>query len=57
MDMTEFFPENAVDYYVSYYDYSQTEASLPTTDTYIEKDLSINDEIDHLRLSAGSNLL
>ena len=57
MEMKEFFPENAVEYYVSYYDYYQPEAYLPTTDTYIEKDLSINDEIDRLRLSAVSNLL
>ena len=55
--MKEFFPENAVEYYVSYYDYYQPEAYLPTTDTYIEKDLAINDEIDRLRLSAVSNLL
>ncbi|MBO4500105.1 MAG: excinuclease ABC subunit UvrB [Bacteroidaceae bacterium] len=52
-----FFPENAVEYYVSYYDYYQPEAYLPSTDTYIEKDLSINDEIDKLRLSATSALL
>lgn len=52
-----FFPENAVEYYVSYYDYYQPEAYIPTTDTYIEKDLSINDEIDKLRLSATSALL
>ena len=57
MEMKEFFPQNAVEYYVSYYDYYQPEAYLPTTDTYIEKDLSINDEIDRLRLSAVSNLL
>ena len=57
MEMKEFFPENAVEYYVSYYDYYQPEAYLPTTDTYIEKDLAINDEIDRLRLSAVSNLL
>ena len=44
-----FFPENAVEYFVSYYDYYQPEAYLPTTDTYIEKDLAINDEIDKLR--------
>ena len=56
-EMKEFFPENAVEYYVSYYDYYQPEAYLPTTDTYIEKDLAINDEIDRLRLSAVSNLL
>ena len=57
MEMKEFFPQNAVEYYVSYYDYYQPEAYLPSTDTYIEKDLSINDEIDRLRLSAVSNLL
>ena len=53
-EMRGFFPENAVEYYVSYYDYYQPEAYLPTTDTYIEKDLAINDEIDRLRLSAVS---
>ena len=52
-----FFPNNAVEYYVSYYDYYQPEAYLPQTDTYIEKDLAINDEIDKLRLSALSALL
>ena len=52
-----FFPNNAVEYYVSYYDYYQPEAYIPTTDTYIEKDLAINDEIDKLRLSATSALL
>lgn len=52
-----FFPHNAVEYYVSYYDYYQPEAYLPATDTYIEKDLAINDEIDKLRLSAVSALL
>ena len=52
-----FFPDNAVEYYVSYYDYYQPEAYLPATDTYIEKDLQINDEIDKLRLSATSALL
>ena len=57
VEMKEFFPQNAIEYYVSYYDYYQPEAYLPTTDTYIEKDLSINDEIDRLRLSAVSNLL
>ena len=56
-EMRGFFPENAVEYYVSYYDYYQPEAYLPTTDTYIEKDLAINEEIDRLRLSAVSNLL
>lgn len=52
-----FFPHNAVEYYVSYYDYYQPEAYIPSTDTYIEKDLAINDEIDKLRLSATSALL
>ena len=52
-----FFPNNAVEYFVSYYDYSQPEAYLPTTDTYIEKDLQINDEIDKLRLRATASLL
>jgi excinuclease ABC subunit B len=56
-EMRGFFPENAVEYYVSYYDYYQPEAYLPQTDTYIDKDLSINDEIDRLRLSAVSALL
>ncbi|MDD7273647.1 MAG: excinuclease ABC subunit UvrB [Prevotella sp.] len=56
-EMKGFFPYNAVEYYVSYYDYYQPEAYLPTTDTYIEKDLAINDEIDKLRLSAVSSLL
>ena len=56
-EMKGFFPENAVEYYVSYYDYYQPEAYLPSSDTYIEKDLAINDEIDRLRLSAVSNLL
>ena len=56
-EMRGFFPENAVEYYVSYYDYYQPEAYLPATDTYIEKDLAINEEIDRLRLSAVSNLL
>ena len=56
-EMKAFFPQNAVEYYVSYYDYYQPEAYLPTTDTYIEKDLAINDEIDRLRLSAVSSLL
>ena len=53
-EMKGFFPENAVEYYVSYYDYYQPEAYLPQTDTYIEKDLAINEEIDKLRLSAVS---
>ena len=52
-----FFPDNAVEYYVSYYDYYQPEAYMPISDTYIEKDLAINDEIDRLRLSAVSSLL
>ena len=52
-----FFPDNAVEYYVSYYDYYQPEAYIPSSDTYIEKDLAINDEIDKLRLSATSALL
>ena len=56
-EMKGFFPENAVEYYVSYYDYYQPEAYLPHTDTYIEKDLAINEEIDRLRLRAVSNLL
>ncbi len=55
--MKGFFPDNAVEYYVSYYDYYQPEAYLPTTDTYIEKDLAINDEIDKLRLGAVSAFL
>ena len=56
-EMRGFFPQNAVEYYVSYYDYYQPEAYLPSSDTYIEKDLAINDEIDRLRLSAVSSLL
>jgi excinuclease ABC subunit B len=56
-EMKQFFPENAVEYFVSYYDYYQPEAYLPTTDTYIEKDLSINQDIEKLRLSATSSLL
>ena len=56
-EMRGFFPQNAIEYYVSYYDYYQPEAYLPSTDTYIEKDLAINQEIDRLRLSAVSNLL
>ena len=55
-EMKEFFPENAVEYFVSYYDYYQPEAYIPSTDTYIEKDSSINDEIDKLRLSATMSL-
>lgn len=56
-EFKSFFPDNAVEYFVSYYDYYQPEAYIPTTDTYIEKDLSINDEIEKLRLSATSALL
>lgn len=56
-EFRQFFPENKVEYFVSYYDYYQPEAYLPTSDTYIEKDLSINDEIEKLRLSATSSLL
>ena len=56
-EMKGFFPENAVEYYVSYYDYYQPEAYLPHTDTYIEKDLAINEEIDRLRLKAVSSLM
>ncbi|PIU42343.1 MAG: excinuclease ABC subunit B [Candidatus Omnitrophica bacterium CG07_land_8_20_14_0_80_42_15] len=56
-EFKEFFPENAVEYFVSYYDYYQPEAYVPHTDTYIEKDASINDEIDKLRLSATSSLM
>ena len=51
-EMKGFFPENAVEYYVSYYDYYQPEAYIASTDTYIEKDLAINDDIDKLRLAA-----
>jgi excinuclease ABC, B subunit len=56
-EFREFFPDNAVEYFVSYYDYYQPEAYMPTTDTYIEKDASINEEIDRLRLSATKSLL
>jgi excinuclease ABC subunit B len=56
-EFREFFPDNAVEYFVSYYDYYQPEAYIPTTDTYIEKDASINEEIDRLRLSATRSLL
>ena len=56
-EFKQFFPNNAVEYFVSYYDYYQPEAYLPVTDTFIEKDLSINDEIEKLRLSATSALL
>ena len=55
-EMKEYFPENAVEYFVSYYDYYQPEAYIASTDTYIEKDSSINDEIDKLRLSATASL-
>ena len=51
-EFKEFFPNNAVEYFISYYDYYQPEAYIPHTDTYIEKDASVNDEIDRLRLSA-----
>ena len=56
-EFKQFFPKNAVEYFVSYYDYYQPEAYIPTTNTYIEKDLSINDEIEKFRLSATSSLL
>ncbi len=56
-EMRSFFPHNAVEYFISYYDYYQPEAYIPNTDTYIEKDTSINDEIDRLRLKAASSLL
>src|ERR1700758_1199525 len=56
-EFREFFPDNAVEYFVSYYDYYQPEAYVPQTDTYIEKDSSINDEIERLRHSATSGLL
>lgn len=56
-EFKNFFPKNAVEYYVSYYDYYQPEAYIPSTDTYIEKDLAINEEIDKLRLAATSSLL
>ena len=56
-EFKSFFPENAVEYFVSYYDYYQPEAYIPTTDTYIEKDLSINEKIDELRVSAASALM
>lgn len=55
-EMKEFFPENAVEYFISYYDYYQPEAYIPQSDTYIEKDSSVNDEIDKLRLSATASL-
>lgn len=56
-ELKQFFPDNAIEYFVSYYDYYQPEAYLPTTGTYIEKDLAVNDEIEKLRLSASSALL
>ena len=56
-EFRQFFPENSVEYFVSYYDYYQPEAYIPTSDTYIEKDLSINEELEKLRLRATSNLL
>ena len=56
-EFKEFFPENAVEYFVSYYDYYQPEAYVPASDTYIEKESSVNDEIDKLRHSATSALL
>ncbi|MGH2773662.1 MAG: DEAD/DEAH box helicase family protein, partial [Actinomycetota bacterium] len=56
-EFKEFFPNNAVEYFVSYYDYYQPEAYIPSSDTYIEKDSSLNDEIDRLRHSATSALL
>src|SRR6202040_632460 len=56
-EFKQFFPKNSVEYFVSYYDYYQPEAYIPTTNTYIEKDLSINEEIEKLRLSTTSALL
>ena len=56
-DFQQFFPDNAVEYFVSYYDYYQPEAFIPSTNTYIEKDLSINEEIEKLRLSTSSSLV
>ncbi|HZI00043.1 MAG TPA: DEAD/DEAH box helicase family protein, partial [Flavisolibacter sp.] len=56
-EFKQFFPNNAVEYFVSYYDYYQPEAYMPTTDTYIEKDLNINEELDKLRLRATTSLL
>src|ERR1700755_2988866 len=56
-EFKQFFPDNAVEYFVSYYDYYQPEAFIPSTNTYIEKDLSINDEIEKLRLSTTTSLL
>ena len=57
MSLRRFFPHNAVEYFVSYYDYYQPEAYVPSTDTYIEKDSSVNDEIDKLRHSATAALI
>ena len=56
-EFKNFFPENAVEFFISYYDYYQPEAYVPSSDTYIEKDASINDEIDRLRLKATSSLI
>src|SRR5678809_1590330 len=56
-ELKSFFPHNAVEYFISYYDYSQPEAYVPTTDTYIEKDASLNEDIDRLRLRATSSLM
>ena len=56
-EMKQLFPNNAVEYFISYYDYYQPEAYLPVTDTYIEKDASINEEIDKLRLKTTSSLM
>src|SRR6476646_2609847 len=56
-EFKQFFPDNAVEYFVSYYDYYQPEAFIPTTNTYIEKDLAINEEIEKLRLSTTTSLL
>ena len=56
-EFKQFFPENAVEYFVSYYDYYQPEAFIPTTNTYIEKDLAINEEIEKLRLRTTSSLM
>src|SRR3989475_13261776 len=56
-ELKSFFPQNAVEYFISYYDYYQPEAYVPTTDTYIEKDASINEDIDRLRLRATSSLM
>src|SRR3712207_7549964 len=56
-EFKQFFPDNAVEYFVSYYDYYQPEAYMPVSDTYIEKDLNINEELDKLRLRATTSLL